>query len=49
MILMIILKKMKIIMFLYRVTPIFHGNNLVASGVQMEAYSVEDNGKGILL
>lgn len=32
---------------LYRVTPIFHGNNLVASGVQMEAYSVEDNGKGI--
>ena len=32
---------------LYRVTPIFHGNNLVASGVQMEAYSGEDNGKGI--
>lgn len=32
---------------LYRVTPIFEGNNLVASGVQMEAYSVEDNGKGI--
>ena len=32
---------------LYRVTPIFKGNNLVASGVQMEAYSVEDNGKGI--
>lgn len=32
---------------LYRVTPIFYGNNLVASGVQMEAYSVEDNGKGI--
>lgn len=32
---------------LYRVTPIFDGNNLVASGVQMEAYSVEDNGKGI--
>ena len=32
---------------LYRVTPIFAGNNLVASGVQMEAYSVEDNGKGI--
>ena len=32
---------------LYRVTPIFKGNNLVASGVEMEAYSVEDNGKGI--
>ena len=32
---------------LYRVTPIFEGNNLVASGVQMEAQSVEDNGKGI--
>ena len=33
---------------LYRVTPIFEGSNLVASGVQMEAYSVEDNGKGVL-
>ena len=33
---------------LYRVTPIFEENNLVASGVQMEAKSVEDNGKGIL-
>ena len=32
---------------LYRVTPIFKGNNLLASGVQMEAYSVEDNGDGI--
>ncbi len=32
---------------IYRVTPVFEGNNLVASGVQMEAYSVEDNGKGI--
>lgn len=32
---------------LYRVTPIFVGNNLVASGVLMEAYSVEDNGAGI--
>lgn len=32
---------------LYRVTPIFEENNLVASGVQMEAYSVEDNGEGI--
>lgn len=32
---------------LYRVTPIFEGDNLLASGVQMEAYSVEDNGEGI--
>ena len=28
---------------LYRITPIFEGNNLVASGVQMEAQSVENN------
>ncbi len=32
---------------LYRVTPFFLGNNLVASGVYMEAYSVEDEGEGI--
>ena len=32
---------------LYRVTPIFDGDNLVASGVQMEALSVEDDGEGI--
>ena len=32
---------------LYRVTPVFEGNNLVATGVEMEAYSVEDNGEGI--
>ena len=32
---------------LYRVTPIFRGDNLLASGVQMEAYSVEDKGKGV--
>lgn len=32
---------------LYRVTPIFEGNNLVASGVQMEAKSVEDDGAGV--
>ena len=32
---------------LYRVTPIFKDDNLLASGVQMEAYSVEDKGKGI--
>ena len=30
---------------LYRVTPLFKGENLLASGVQMEAYSVEDNGE----
>lgn len=32
---------------LYRVTPLFKGNNLVATGVLMEAKSVEDNGAGI--
>ncbi|MCI2061667.1 MAG: DNA/RNA non-specific endonuclease [Eubacteriaceae bacterium] len=32
---------------LYRVTPVFKGENLVASGVHMEAESVEDHGKGI--
>lgn len=32
---------------LYRVTPIFDGENLVANGVQMEAWSVEDDGDGI--
>ena len=32
---------------LYRVTPIYQGETLVASGVQLEAKSVEDNGKGI--
>lgn len=32
---------------LYRVTPVFDGDNMVASGVQMEAYSVEDEGDGI--
>ncbi|MDE5777200.1 MAG: DNA/RNA non-specific endonuclease [Lachnospiraceae bacterium] len=32
---------------LYRVTPIFKDNNLVASGVEMEGLSVEDNGEGI--
>ena len=31
----------------YRVTPIYDGSDLVASGVQMEAYSIEDNGEGI--
>lgn len=32
---------------LYRVTPIFEDNNLVASGVLMEAQSVEDHGEGV--
>lgn len=32
---------------LYRVTPIFEGDNLVANGVQMEAESVEDKGEGV--
>ena len=32
---------------LYRVTPVFDGENLVARGVQMEAWSVEDEGAGI--
>ena len=32
---------------MYRATPIFEGNNLVASGVLMEGWSVEDNGDGI--
>lgn len=32
---------------LYRVTPMFRGNNLVADGVLMEAWSVEDHGAGV--
>lgn len=32
---------------MYRATPIYKGNNIIASGVQLEAYSVEDKGKGI--
>ena len=32
---------------MYRVTPIFEGDNLLCKGVKMEALSVEDNGKGI--
>lgn len=31
----------------YRVTPVFEGTNLVAGGVRMEAWSVEDQGKGV--
>lgn len=30
---------------LYRVTPVFDGDNLVANGAYMEAYSLEDKGK----
>lgn len=32
---------------LYRVTPIFESNNLIATGVEIEAFSIEDNGSGI--
>lgn len=32
---------------LYRVTPIFEGDDLLATGVEMEALSIEDNGEGI--
>ena len=32
---------------LFRVTPLYEGDNLVASGVQMEAWSVEDGGAGV--
>lgn len=32
---------------LYRSTPVFEGNDLLASGIQLEAMSVEDRGKGI--
>lgn len=32
---------------LYRVTPIFDGDNLLSRGVQMEAFSVEDDGEGV--
>ena len=33
---------------LYRVTPVYKGDNLLATGVIMEAKSVEDNGESIL-
>lgn len=32
---------------MYRATPVFEGDNLVASGLQLEAESVEDNGRGV--
>lgn len=32
---------------LYRVTPFFDGEDLVAKGIEIEAWSIEDNGAGI--
>ncbi len=32
---------------MYRVSPVFTGDNMLCDGVQIEAYSVEDKGKGI--
>ena len=32
---------------LYRVTPVYDGNNLVAKGVRLEAKSIEDDGEGV--
>ena len=32
----------------YRVTPVFEGSNMVASGAYMEALSIEDNGEGVM-
>lgn len=32
---------------LYEVVPVFRGSDLIASGIQMQAESVEDNGEGI--
>lgn len=32
---------------LYRVTPVYEGDNLLATGVRIEALSVEDQGKGV--
>ncbi len=34
---------------LYRVTPLYRGENLLASGVILEAYSIEDEGTGLCL
>ncbi len=34
---------------MYRVTPRFSGNNLLCDGIQIEAYSVEDKGRGVSL
>lgn len=32
----------------YRITPVFEGDNLLASGIYMEAFSIEDNGEGVM-
>ena len=32
---------------MYRVTPVYDGDNLLANGVRMEALSVEDGGEGV--
>ena len=32
---------------LYRVTPLYVGDELVPRGVQMEAWSLEDRGRGL--
>ncbi len=32
---------------IYRATPVYKGSNALATGVQLEAYSIEDHGKGI--
>ena len=32
---------------MYRIWPVFEGDNLVASGVLMEGWSIEDQGEGI--
>ncbi|MCI8796506.1 MAG: hypothetical protein HFG89_06580 [Dorea sp.] len=32
---------------LYRVDPVFEGDDMLAKGVQIEAYSVEDEGEGV--
>ena len=34
---------------MYRVTPVFDGNNLIMNGLHIEAISVEDNGEGICM
>ncbi|MDO4671060.1 MAG: DNA/RNA non-specific endonuclease [Aerococcus sp.] len=31
----------------YRITPVFEGNNLLATGIFMEGFSIEDNGEGL--
>ena len=41
----LLLKKYQTNHVLYRVTPYFEGENKLANGVNIEAYSIEDNGK----